>query len=88
MRPSNVAYPNLRAEMSRKNIGVLDIARALGQNRDTISRKLSNRTKISLDEAFDIQQKFFPEFDLLYLFDPSPLGGVRWSENKKTPFGG
>ena len=75
MRANNVAYPNLRAEMSRKNIGVLDIARALGTNRDTVSRRLSRRTSISLDEAFNIQQKFFPEFDLLYLFNAHPLGG-------------
>ena len=68
MRNSVIAYDNLRAEMSRRNIGVMDIARSLGYNRDTVARKLSKRSRINLKEAFAIQKAFFPEMDLSYLF--------------------
>lgn len=68
MRVSNIAFANLRAEMSRQNIGVVEMARTLGWNRDTLTRKLSRRTQINLDEAFLIQQTFFPELDMKYLF--------------------
>lgn len=68
MRNSVIAYDNLRAEMSRKNIGVVDMARNLGYNRDTLARKLSKRTNITLKEAFDIQRTYFPDMNLRYLF--------------------
>lgn len=71
MRNSSVAFSNLRAEMSRKNIGVVDMARQLGWNRDTLSRKLSRRAGMNLDEAFLIQQTFFPEMEVKYLFEES-----------------
>jgi len=68
MRPSNIAYPNLRAEMGRKNLGIVEMATELKYNRDTLARKLSKKSQIDLAEAFDIQEKFFPEYDLRYLF--------------------
>ena len=68
MRPSNIAYPNLRAEMGRKNLGIVEMATELKFNRDTLARKLSKKSQIDLAEAFDIQEKFFPECDLRYLF--------------------
>lgn len=68
MRNSVIAYDNLRAEMSRKNIGVVEMARNLGYNRDTLARKLSKRANITLKEAFDIQRMYFPDMNLRYLF--------------------
>lgn len=68
MRASNVAFSNLRAEMGRKNIGVVEMANRLGCNRDTLARKLSRKSPLNLDEAFDIQQKIFPDLDVAYLF--------------------
>lgn len=68
MRVSNIAFANLRAEMSRRNIGVVEMARSLGWNRDTLARKLSKKSSINLDEAFLIQQTFFPALDVKYLF--------------------
>lgn len=70
MRPSNIAYPNLRAEMSRINIGVVEMADAINLNRDTLARKLSKKSPIFLDEAFNIQLRFFPSMDIKYLFEP------------------
>lgn len=71
MRRSNISFANLRAEMSRKNIGILDMANVLGCNRDTLARKLSQRSALNLDEAFTIQQTFFPGLDVAYLFAES-----------------
>ena len=69
MRPSNIAYPNLRAEMGRKNLGVVEMADGLKCNRDTLARKLSKKSQISLTDAFNIQEMYFPEFDVRYLFE-------------------
>lgn len=68
MRKAGIAYENLRVEMARHNIGIMDIARECGYNRDTLARKLSKKTHIYLSDAFTIQRKFFPELDLRYLF--------------------
>lgn len=68
MRTSTIAFDNLRAEMSRKNIGIIDMANTLGMNRDTLARKLSKKSQINLDEAFLIQRTFFPKLDVKYLF--------------------
>ena len=69
MRPSNIAYNNLRVEMARANIGITYIADVCGYNRDTLARKLSKRSAIHLDDAFKIQQTVFPDLDVRYLFD-------------------
>ena len=68
MRASNIAFCNLRAEMSRKNIGIVEMVNELGWNRGTLARKLSKRSPLNLNEAFDIQQRFFPGLDIVYLF--------------------
>lgn len=73
MRRSNISFDNLRAEMSRKNICILDMAKQLGYNRDTLARKLSRKTPLNLDEAFAIQKTFFPSLDVKYLFAESTL---------------
>lgn len=65
---SNIKYPNLRAEMARRNITIQAIAEELGVNRDSAGRKLSGKSRIGLDEAFKITRKFFPEKELPYLF--------------------
>lgn len=69
MKPNGIVYANLRAEMSRDNIGIKDIARTCDFNRDTLARKLAKKSPLYLDEAFKIQQAFFPDKELRYLFD-------------------
>lgn len=71
VRQNSIAFDNLRAEMARKNICIQDIAKICGYNRDTLARKLSKKSPINLDEAFDIQSKVFPDMDVRYLFDSS-----------------
>ena len=69
LRSNNIAYDNLRAEMARRNIGVGNLAKMCGYNRDTLSRKLSKKSPLNLDDAFKIQRTAFPESDIRYLFD-------------------
>lgn len=68
LRKSNIAFDNLRAEMSRKNIGITEMARTINVNRDTLARRLASKSRITLRDAFAIQVAFFPELDIRYLF--------------------
>lgn len=65
---SNIAFSNLRAEMSRDKITVQDIAGTLNINRDTASRKLAQRSPLMLDEAMTIRNAYFPKLEIDYLF--------------------
>ena len=69
MGRSCISYENLRAEMGRKNITIKDMASLCGYSRDRLARKLSKKTPLNLAEAFQIQQKVFPDKDIYYLFD-------------------
>ena len=69
MGGSCISYENLRAEMGRKNITIKDMASLCGYSRDRLARKLSKKTPLNLAEAFQIQQKVFPDKDIYYLFD-------------------
>lgn len=64
-----VMYKNVRVEMAKKNLTILDIAKRTGINRDTLSRKLSRRTRLNLDEAFNIQRAVFPDIPIRVLFE-------------------
>lgn len=68
MRRSNIAFTNLREEMEKRNILLKDIAVSCGYNRDTLARKLSKKTAINLDEAFNIQRTMFPDLDVFLSF--------------------
>ena len=68
MAKSKIAFCNLRAEMARTDVTIATIAKAIGVSRDTAGKKLAKRAPIQLDEAFTIQNKFFPEKDICYLF--------------------
>lgn len=65
---SKIIYENLRVEMAREDLTILDIAQKINKNRETLSRKLSGRSPLNLDEAFDIQEKCFPDKDIRMLF--------------------
>lgn len=65
---SNIAFSNLRAEMSRNKVTVQNIAGTLSVNRDTASRKLSQKSPLMLDEAVAIRNTYFPDLGVEYLF--------------------
>jgi transcriptional regulator with XRE-family HTH domain len=62
-------YPNLAAEMARKNITQKDIAKVLGVKQQTISGKLTGKTEFSIKDAFRIRDSLFPTLMVDYLFD-------------------
>ncbi len=68
MAVAKIAFANLRAEMSRKNINITMISKLLGVTRGTAGNKLSRKQPITIEEAFLISETFFPEQDLKYLF--------------------
>lgn len=71
MPSANIAYSNLRAEMARKGITILEISKKLGVERDTAGRKLSGKSQLYLREALTITKMFFSdnvEAKMKYLF--------------------
>lgn len=68
MPAPNIIYPNLRAEMARRKIAILDIAKAIHTTRDTAGGKLAGKRPLHLDEAEQIVASFFPDMDIGVLF--------------------
>lgn len=71
MKRNNIMYENLRVEMARRNLAIMDIARETNMNRDTLSRKLSGKSPLYLDEAFKIQMSLFADVEISELFKES-----------------
>lgn len=59
---------NLKAEMARCNVEVGDIALVIGQHRNTVSNKISEKRSFTVPEAVEIKEKFFPDLSIDYLF--------------------
>lgn len=67
-------YPNLVAEMSRSGIEIKDLCAATGKSKSSIydyMRGYGNGS-FSLDDAFVIQETFFPGMTIAYLFSKTP----------------
>lgn len=63
-----MAYNNLRGEMAKKRITIESIADLLGVHRNSAANKLNGDSQFSIEQAMKIQEDFFPEFELNYLF--------------------
>ena len=61
-------YSNLEAEIARKGVSKKEIAETLGVRLATVYNKLKGKCPFTLDEAFKIRNKHFPDFTLEYLF--------------------
>ncbi len=61
-------FPNLRAEMARKNIKYVAIAEILGISYDSVINKISGKTDFTRSEIFKIRDILFPDLSLEYLF--------------------
>lgn len=61
-------YKNLEAEFVRYGIKRVQVANVLGIDLSTLSAKLNKPDRLKLCEAQKIQQTFFPELELSYLF--------------------
>ncbi|MDO5517962.1 MAG: helix-turn-helix transcriptional regulator [Clostridium sp.] len=64
-------HHNLKTEMNRKNIKRRDMAEFLGVRLATLCDKLNGRYSFKINEAFKIQQRYFPELTIEYLFQSS-----------------
>ena len=62
-------YPNLEAEMKRRNISQVDLAHGLGLHVSGISLALRGGREISVTRAKTIRDRFFPGMTIDYLFD-------------------
>lgn len=62
-------FPNLRAEMARRNITTLGLSNECGIPNTTLSDKIKGKTKISLDEAIAIKKALGVEMSLEELFE-------------------
>lgn len=63
-------YPNLNAELARRGIKRIDIAKDLyGGRTASVSEKLNGKYPLSLNEAMKIKNTYFPELELGYLFE-------------------
>lgn len=68
MAKQYIAFENLRVEMAINNVLVKDLAADINVTRDTMSKKLSRKSPINLDEALVIQKKHFPTRTVEFLF--------------------
>lgn len=62
-------FPNLRAEIARKNLTLAPIAEALGITVSTLSQKFNGKYPITLSEAKIIKQTVGTELTLEQLFE-------------------
>lgn len=65
-------YKNLLAEMARRGINNIQIAKAIGINPSTLSAKLNSYDRLKLCEAEKIKNTFFPDMSIEYLFATEP----------------
>jgi hypothetical protein len=62
-------FPNLRAEMARKNINNKHLANILDISHDSVGNKMNGRTEFTRLEMFKIKQEYFPDLSIEYLFE-------------------
>lgn len=61
-------YPNLEAELKRRNIKRIDLAKHLGMGISAISDKMQHKSDFSLGAAIAIKKFLGVNFSLEYLF--------------------
>ena len=61
-------YRNLEAEIIRNNLNKALIAETIRKTVVTLNQKINCNYPFTYDEALDIQEKYFPELEIKYLF--------------------
>lgn len=59
---------NIDIARKEKGISIVDIADYLSVRSQTVSDKLKGKYPFTFQEAMLVQEKFFPEYELKYLF--------------------
>ena len=67
-----MAYPNLVAEMTRRDLDAKDLAQVARKSPDTIRNWLRGKGDFTVAIAFLIQQQLFPDCKITYLFASKP----------------
>jgi hypothetical protein len=62
---------NIDEARKEKGISIVDIADYLCVRSQTVSDKLRGKYPFTFQEAMLVQEKFFPEYELKYLFTPA-----------------
>ncbi len=65
-------YPNLKAEMARRNIEIQAIMDVTGKSRPAVSNNLNGRGSFTINEAIKIKNELFPTCSIDYLFSLEP----------------
>lgn len=60
-------YTNLEKSLKQKGLSMNAAAKLIGMPEATFRTKLNGRS-FSIDEAFEILDNLFPEYDMRYLF--------------------
>lgn len=63
---------NLKVEMVRRKITIEEIALFLNIHRNSASNKVNGDTSFTFEESVKIQEKYFPDMELKYLFRKTP----------------
>lgn len=63
-----MAYPNLNAEMTRRNISDKDIAKVVGRSADTVRNWRNGKGEFPIGKALEVQEVLFPMCPIAYLF--------------------
>ena len=59
---------NIEYIRKEKGVSLVDIADCLNVKYQTVREKINGDSDFKFGEALKIQQTFFPEFDIVYLF--------------------
>lgn len=61
-------FPNLSAEMAKRNVSIEDISKLLDLHRNSVANKINGKSSFPINEAFKVYNEFFREEDMEYLF--------------------
>lgn len=64
-----MSYQNLKAEMKRIGVTQGDIAEFLSMSTNNVSLKINGKVSFTVDEAWKIRERFFPDETLDYLME-------------------
>lgn len=59
---------NIEYIRKEKGVSLVDIADCLNLKSQTVREKINGYSDFKFGEALKVQQTFFPEFDIVYLF--------------------
>ena len=69
-----MGYPTLRGELAKRKISIEELALLLGLHRNSVSNKLNGSSCFTIEESMKIQETYFPDKELKYLFEKEEKG--------------